>query len=77
MLAGTVAFLTTLSTSLRKQPEAIQTTLYDLIATMQDATMQDADRAEDDALIVNTVTELISTGQIRFLNEIGSQGMGR
>ncbi|ETW96182.1 MAG: hypothetical protein ETSY2_46900 [Candidatus Entotheonella gemina] len=34
MLAGMVAFLTALRSSWRKRPEAIQTTLYDLIATM-------------------------------------------
>ena len=68
MLAGTVAFLTTLRRSVRKQPEAIQTTLYDLVATIQDDI-----GPEDDALIVNTVTDWIRTGKIRFLNEIGTQ----
>lgn len=68
MLAGTVAFLTALRTSWSKQPEAIQTTLYDVIATMQDGVGPD-----DDALIINTVMELIRTGHVRFLNEIGAQ----
>ncbi len=68
MLAGTVAFLTTLRASWRKRPEVIRTTLYDLIATMQDE-----GRPEDDALIVDTVADLIYTGRIRLLNEVKSQ----
>lgn len=68
MLAGALAFLSLLRRPVRKQPEAIQTTLYDLIATIQDDI-----GPEDDALIVNTVTDWIRTGHIRFLNEIGEQ----
>lgn len=68
MLAGMVAFLATLRASLRTQPIAIRTTLYDLIATMQDEV-----GSEDDALIVNTVTELIRVRRLSFLNEIESQ----
>ncbi len=71
MLAGTVAFLTTLRASLRKQPAAIETTLYDLITAMQDEA-----GSEDDTLIVNTVTELVRSERIRFLHEIGPQRAG-
>ncbi len=68
MLAGMAIFLAALKASLRKPPESIQTTLYDLIATMQDEIA-----SEDDGLIVNTVAELIRAGRLRFLNEIRAQ----
>ena len=67
MLAGMAAFLAPFRPSLRRQPEMIQTTLYDLIATMQDGI-----GPENDAWIVNTVTDLICTGHIRFLDEMES-----
>lgn len=71
MLAGMVAFSIALRASWKKQPEAIQMTLYDLISMMQDEA-----GLEDDALIVKTVTELIRTGRIRFLNDMGPQRAG-
>jgi hypothetical protein len=71
MLADTVACLSTLRASWRKQPEAIQTTLYDLIAMMQNGV-----GPEDDALIVATLTELIRTERIRFLSGIGAKRAG-
>jgi len=54
----------TLSKSLRKPPEVIQTTLYDLIVVMQNGV-----GPEDDTLIVDTLTKLIRTGHIHFLRE--------
>jgi len=71
MLVDTVAFLSTLRGSLRKQPEAIQATLYDLIAMMQNGV-----GPEDDAFIVDTLTKLVRTGHIRFLNEIEAKHAG-
>jgi hypothetical protein len=71
MLADTVAFWSALSKSLRKPPEAIQTTLYDLIAVMQNGV-----GPEDDALIVDTLTKLIRTGHIHFLRETKAKRTG-
>jgi hypothetical protein len=71
MLAGIVAFLAPFRPPVRRQPETIRTTLYDLIATMQDGI-----GPEDDAWIVNTVTNLICTGHIRFLDEMESSRSG-
>lgn len=68
MLAGMAVFLAALKASLRKQPESIQMTLYDLIAAMQDEV-----EPEDDRLIVSAVAELIRAGRLRFLHDIRAQ----
>ncbi len=65
MLAGMAVFLTTLNASLRTQPKSVPTTLYDLIASMQDEI-----GFEDDAMIVDTVAGLIRAGRLRFYHEI-------
>ena len=71
MWADTVTCLSTLRASLRTPPEAMQTTLYDLIAMMQDGI-----GPESDALIVDTLMELIRTERIRFLSEMEAKRIG-
>lgn len=47
----------------RTEPDAIRTTLFDLIAALQDAT-----GPGDDATVVAAVAALLQAGRIRFLD---------
>ena len=72
MVSGAITFLSILRAPLRQRPQTVQTTLYHLIAAMQDR-----HGPEDDALIVSAVMELIRAGQLRFLDEMEAPVMAR
>ena len=68
MVSGAIAFLNVLraplSPPLSPRPQTIRTTLYHLMAAMQER-----HGPEDDALIVSAVAELMRAGRLRCLNE--------
>ena len=69
MVSGAIALLSILRTPLSQRPQTIRTTLYHLMAAMQERY-----GPEDDALIVGAVAELVRAGRLRLPHDMEAPG---